>query len=176
MQSLTAPGTALATKPASPAPSAPSVQAPPPPARTKPRPGCALRSTAAVLSRRRCATARASKQPLARLRLAGGYRVGCSTTPSRCAPRLVYPVAGARLPCLFVIPRVSRTVRRLRRQLCSRLRRLRRGNCFAAPCAIAQSQLWGKSQAIQHNRLLYNLAPVAHTARLVKQGVALRVV
>jgi len=40
-----------------------------------------LRSPPDLLPRRRCATALASKRPLASLRLAGGYRVGCSTTP-----------------------------------------------------------------------------------------------
>ena len=40
-----------------------------------------LRSPPDLLPRRRYATALASKRPLASLRLAGGYRVGCSTTP-----------------------------------------------------------------------------------------------
>jgi len=41
-----------------------------------------------LLPRRRCATALASKRPLASLRLAGGSRLASCTAPSCCAPRL----------------------------------------------------------------------------------------
>lgn len=87
-----------------------------------------------LLHRRRCPTAPASKQPLAGLRLAGGYRVGCSTAPSRCAPRL-YLSCYRRPASADFCPWQSfaRAARRLRRQLRSRLRRLPQG--WLARCA-----------------------------------------
>jgi hypothetical protein len=84
-----------------------------------------LRPPPDLLHRRRCATAPASKRPLAGLRLAGGYCVGYSASPSRCAPRLCRPRfrRPASADCWSWLA-LSRSVRRLRRQLRSRLRQL----------------------------------------------------
>lgn len=76
-----------------------------------------LRRPPELLHRRRCATAPASKQRLAGLRLAGGYRIAGSTTPSRCAPRLCRscyrrPASADFWPGFAL----SRTDRRLRRR------------------------------------------------------------
>ena len=59
-----------------------------------------LRSPPDLLPRRRSATALASKRPLAGLRLAGSYRVGCSTTPEAAPlalPLLLSPSRQRRL-------------------------------------------------------------------------------
>jgi hypothetical protein len=60
-----------------------------------------LQSAPDLLPRSRCATALASKWPLARLRLAGSYRVGCSATPEAAPLALSHLLPPSRQRRLF---------------------------------------------------------------------------
>lgn len=92
----------------------------------KPRPGLSRSSTAIPSCTATAAPLRRpAMKPLAGLRLAGSYCVGCSTTRSRFAPRLCRP--RCRRPAsvdFWPWLAFARTARCLRRQLRSRLRRL----------------------------------------------------
>jgi len=112
-----------------------------------------LRRPPDLLHRRRCATAPASEQPLAGLRLAGGYRVGCSTTPeaaplalslllSPSRQRRLLAMAGV---CAFCPPSAPPAS-------------LAASSATSTPacslCSIAPRPAGGKSQAIEHNSAL----------------------
>ena len=128
------------------------------------------RSPPDLLPRRRYATALASKRPLASLRLAGGYRVGCSTTPeaaplalslllSPSRQRRLLPLAGLGACCPPPAPPASLAApsatpgKSLIGSLCSTPRWPLRGKCSAA-------------LRIQHNSLLRKVGPVASQAPL----------
>lgn len=97
----------------------------------KPRPGFVLPATAVPSYTAAAAPLRRpAVRLLAGLRLAGGYRVGCSTTPERDNPAHWLCLSCYRRPasadfCPWLA--WSRAARRLRRQLRTRLRRLPQG-------------------------------------------------
>jgi hypothetical protein len=86
-----------------------------------------LRSPLLPLPRRRCATALVNIRPFTSLRLAGGYRVTSGTAPEAAPLALSLLLPPSRWRRLFSVRAFSRTARRLRHQLRSWLRRLRRG-------------------------------------------------
>lgn len=127
-----------------------------------------LRSPPDLLPHRRCATALASKRPLAGLRLAGGYRVGCSATPeaaplalslllSPSRQRRLLVLAGLGACCPPPAPSASLTAPSATSAPACSLRsapqRPLRGKCFAL-------------LRIQHNSLLRKVGPVAAQAPL----------
>lgn len=135
----------------------------------KPRPGFrAFLDRCSLLPRRRYATAPASKQPLAGLRLAGGYRVGYSTTPeaaplalslllSPSRQRRLLPLAGFVTCWPPPAPPASLAASSATSRLACSLR------------SIAPRPLRGKCSAslrIQHNSLLRKVGPVAAQAPL----------
>ena len=108
------------------------------------------------------------------LRLAGGYRIACATTPERERPRTGFAALANAVPALPAsalsgLLRVLPAAYAVGHKAGPRLRRLRRCTPVRGACApSARTLVWGKSAApIQHNAGLCKVRSVANRVGLV---------